>query len=79
MNHRTYVVIPAATVESVDFEKVMETSESTLRWSVDGTQTFVKYEGATPDFLEGLGLTERNHDEIRALLATSEWSDPDPG
>jgi hypothetical protein len=76
MNHRTYVVIPAATVESVDFEKVMETSEDTLRWSVDGTKTFVKYEGERPDFLEG--LTSYNHDEIRALLATSEWSDPDP-
>jgi hypothetical protein len=56
----------------------METSESTLRWNLADppTHTFVKYEGATPDFLEG--LTAYNHDEIRTLLATSEWSEPDP-
>ena len=89
MNHRTYVVIPRSVIlpdldPDLDpdevpenrFEKVMETSESTLRWSVDGTKTFVKFVGDTPDFLAG--LTSRNHDEIRTLLATSEWSNPDP-
>ena len=76
MNHRTYVVIQAEDVSTVNFDEVLENSESTLRWSVDGTQTFVKYEGERPDFLEG--LTSYNHDEIRTLLATSEWSNPDP-
>ena len=78
MNHRTYVVIPAATVESVKFDEVLETSEETLRWNLADppTHTFVKFVGDTPDFLEG--LTSYNHDEIRTLLASSEWSEPDP-
>ena len=76
MNHRTYVIIDAADVEEVDFDEVLETSEDTLRWSVDESQTFVKFEGATPDFLEGKTL--RNHAEIRAILATPEWTNPDP-
>ena len=50
---RTYVIINASDVPQVDFAEVLETSEDTLRWSVDGTQTFVKFEGATPDFLVG--------------------------
>jgi len=74
MNHRTYVIIDAADVPQVDIDEVLETSEDTLRWSVDESQTFVKFEGATPDFLEGKTL--RNHAEIRAILATPEWTNP---
>ena len=76
MNLRTYVIIDAADVPQVDFSVCLETSEDTLRWSVDHTKTFVKFEGATPDFLEGKTL--RNHAEIRAVLRTPEWTNPDP-
>ena len=76
MNNRTYVIIDSSLVESEDFDfsQVMETSASTLRFSVDGTKTFVKFVGEVPSFLEGLTL--RNHDEIRAVLATPEWQAP---
>jgi len=76
MNNRTYVIIDSSLVESEDFDfsLVMETSASTLRYSVDGTKTFVKFVGEVPSFLEGLTL--RNHDEIRAVLATEEWQAP---
>ena len=76
MNNRTYVIIDSSLVESEDFDfsQVLETSASTLRYSVDGTKTFVKFVGEVPSFLEGLTL--RNHDEIRAVLATPEWQAP---
>ena len=76
MNNRTYVIIDSSLVESEDFDfsQVMETSASTLRYSVDGTKTFVKFVGEVPSFLEG--LTTYNHDEIRAVLATEEWQAP---
>tara|TARA_R110002020_G_scaffold19370_2_gene67109 strand:- start:77 stop:319 length:243 start_codon:yes stop_codon:yes gene_type:complete len=76
MNNRTYVIIDSSLVESEDFDfsQVLETSASTLRFSVDGTKTFVKFVGEVPSFLEGLTL--RNHDEIRAVLATPEWQAP---
>ena len=73
MNDRSYVVINASEVASVDFDLVMEGAD-TLRYSVDGTKTFVKFVGDVPSFLEGLTL--RNHDEIRAVLATPEWQAP---
>ena len=56
----------------VDFSQVMETSKSTLRYSVDGTKTFVKYEGVQPEFL--VGKQEYTHPEILAILATEEWT-----
>ena len=47
-DHRHYVVISADDVPLIDFSQVMETSADTLRFSVDGTLTFVKYEGDMP-------------------------------
>ena len=73
---RTYVIIDADDVSSVDFSQVFETSAQTLRFSLDESQTFVKFEGSTPDFLAG--KTQYTHSEILAILATSEWSSPLP-
>ena len=72
--NRKYVIINTDEVSSVDFSQVEETSENTLRYSVDGSQTFVKFEGDTPSFLEG--KQEYTHSEILAILATDEWTDP---
>ena len=72
---RTFVILDASEVGNVDFNKVMQTSADTLRYSLDGTKTFVKFEGDTPSFLEG--KTQYTHSEILAELATPEWTDPD--
>lgn len=42
--NRRWLVIPADQVANVDFNQVLESSADSLRYSVDGTQTFVKYE-----------------------------------
>jgi len=42
--NRRWLVIPASEVENVNFSQVLESSADSLRYSVDGTQTFVKYE-----------------------------------
>ena len=75
MNNRTYVIINSSDVSSVNFNEVVEDSADTLRYSVDGTKTFVKFEGDTPTFLDG--LTQYTHSEILAELATPEWTDLD--
>ena len=71
---RKYVIINASDVSSIDFDQVMERSADTLRYSLDGSKTFVKFEGATPDFLEG--KTQYTHSQILTILATDEWTDP---
>jgi len=75
-NSHTYVIIDASEVSSVDFEQVINTSADMLRYSVDGTKTFVKYEGTQPSFLSG--KQEYTHSEILAILATDEWSSDEP-
>jgi len=63
---RTYVIIEASEVSSIDFSKVLETSANTLRYNNDGTKTFVKYTGEQPSFLNG--KTTYTESEIKAIL-----------
>ena len=72
---KTYVILDASDASSIDFDQVFETSADTLRYSVDGSQTFVKFEGTTPDFLDG--KTQYTHSEILTILAGPEWNPPD--
>ena len=74
---RNYVIIDASEVSSVDFDQVLETSAETLRYNLAGTQTFVKFEGDTPSFLEG--KTANTHSEMLEILAGEEWTDPNAG
>lgn len=71
---RKYVIIDQSDVSSVSFGQVMETSADTLRYNVAGSQTFVKFEGETPSFLDG--KTQYSRDEILTILATDAWTDP---
>lgn len=69
---RTYVIIDSPEVDSIDFDQVAETSADTLRYSLDGTKTFVKYEGDQPSFLSG--KQEYTHEEILTILSGAEWT-----
>ena len=71
---RNYVIIDTSEVSSVDFNQVLETSSSTLRYSLDGSQTFVKFEGDTPSFLEG--KPTHTLSEMHTILDGEEWTDP---
>ena len=76
---RNYLVIQASDIGSIDFAEVCETSAETLRYSVDNTKTFVKWDGDQPAFVASLTGTEGpyTNEEIRAILATDAWTDPD--
>ena len=70
---RKYVIISASDVSSVNFDQVLETSANTLRYSIDNSQTFVKFEGDTPSFLDG--KTQYSHSEILTILRGSDWTE----
>ena len=69
---RTYVIIDASEITNVDFDKVLETSADTLRYSVDGSKVLLQYEGTQPFFL--LGKTEYTQEEILSILSSPEWT-----
>jgi hypothetical protein len=74
----TYITINTDELSLVDFNQVMETSIDTVRLSVDGLQTVLKWEGAEPSFVSTLSSYEGpyTHEEILAIMATPEWTSP---
>ena len=42
--NRRWLVIPTTITGSIDFSQVLQDSTGSLRLSIDGTQTFIKYE-----------------------------------
>ena len=74
----TYITINTDELSLVDFSEVMETSEDTVRLSVDGLETVLKWEGAEPAFVSTLSSYEGpyTHEEILVIMATPEWTEP---
>jgi uncharacterized protein YllA (UPF0747 family) len=73
---RKYTIISKDDVASIDFDQVLEGNESHLHYSLDGSKTLVKYRDGQPSFL--WSKTEYTHEEILEVLATDEWTPPDP-
>jgi hypothetical protein len=48
-SNRNFLIFPVTELPKVDFSQVCETSEETVRKSVDGTKTFVKWDQAPFD------------------------------
>jgi hypothetical protein len=79
--NREFMIFNVSELDQIDFTQVLETSIDTVRKSVDQTKTFVKWDGETiPSSVEGLTTKEGpyTYDEILAILATPEWTDPNP-
>ena len=76
--NRSYLIFSVAELSKVDFSLVGETSANTVRKSVDGTKTFVKWEGEAPAFVADIVGAEGpySHEEILTILATEEWTAP---
>lgn len=77
-DNRHYVIFDLTEVDTIDFSEVMETSADTIRKNVANTQSFVKYETDMPASVAALTTKsqEYTHEEILAIMATPEWTDP---
>ena len=79
--NREFMIFNVLELPNIDFTQVLETSIDTVRKSVDQTKTFVKWDGITiPSSVDSLTTKEGpyTYDEILAILATPEWTDPNP-
>jgi hypothetical protein len=79
-DNREFMIFSVTELDQIDFTQVCETSIDTVRKSVDGLKTFVKWDGPTPDCVANLVTKEGpyTYEEILAILATPEWTDPNP-
>ena len=76
----TYITLEMSEIALVDFSQILETSEETLRLSIDGLETVIKWQGAEPSFVSTLSSYEGpyTHEEILVIMATPEWTNPMP-
>jgi hypothetical protein len=80
-DHREFMIFNVSELNQINFEEVLETSAETVRKSVDETKTFVKWDGIViPECINNLTTKEGpyTYDEILVILATDEWTDPNP-
>jgi hypothetical protein len=74
--NREFMIFNVSELPLIDFTQVHETSQDTVRRSVDATLTFVKWDGATPSSVEALTTKQGpyTYEEILTILSTPEWS-----
>ena len=79
-DNRRFVIFDITEMPQIDFNQVYETDPETMRISVDGTKTFVKYDLPEPSSVAGLTTKsqEYTYEEILAILNTEEWTPPYP-
>ena len=77
-DNREFMIFNVSELDQIDFTMVLETSADTVRRSVNGEKTFVKWDGAIPECIVNLTTKEGpyTYEEILAILATPEWTDP---
>lgn len=71
-----YVIFDFSEADKINFNEVKEDSIDTLRKSVDGIKTFVKYEGVMPESVSDLLSKSREYYnfEFLEILSTEEWT-----
>jgi hypothetical protein len=79
--NRKFMIFNMSELPMIDFTQVCETSQDTLRFSVDGTKTFVKWDSIEiPSSVDSLTTKEGlyTYEEMLTILSTPEWTNPNP-
>ena len=77
-NAETYATISIDDLPLIDFSQVGETSELTIRKSLDLTQFIIKW-NTEPTFVSDGSVTPieyMTHEQALALMQTVEWTEP---
>lgn len=81
-NHKTYAVINLSDIGLIDFTQVNETSEHTIRKSLNNTEFVIKWnEGKEPAFITDgsvIPVEAYDHHAILELMETAEWNEQIP-
>jgi hypothetical protein len=78
--NRQFMIFNVSELDNIDFNEVLETSKGTVRKSIDGTKTFVKWEGNIPSSVQSLTTKEGpyTYNEILTILEGLEWASNEP-
>ena len=73
---KIFAIFSTSELYKINFEEVLETSIETVRKSIDGAKTFVKWYGNTPNSVLQLTTIEGFYtlEQILEIVKTSEWN-----
>tara|TARA_R110002020_G_scaffold54872_5_gene152640 strand:+ start:134 stop:394 length:261 start_codon:yes stop_codon:yes gene_type:complete len=75
---REYIILESSDIDNINFDEIIESSVSSLRYSRDKDYFIVKFEGNTPGFLKD--KEKYTHYEIKEILdnVNGIWYIPPP-
>ena len=74
--NRQFAIFSTSELDQINFSEVLETSAETVRKSVDGTKTFVKWDSETPPpSVQALTTIQGyyTYEEMLDILSGEEW------
>jgi hypothetical protein len=79
--NRKFMIFNVTELNQIDFSQVEETSNDTIRRSINGTKTFVKWDSeGIPSSVSSLTTKQGPYtlEDMLDILKTSEWTNPNP-
>jgi hypothetical protein len=76
-DNRQFAIFSTTELPLINFSEVLETSQDTVRTSVDGSLTFVKWDGEEPPAsVQALTTIQGyyTYEEMLEILSSLEWS-----
>jgi len=76
-SQRNFMILNVLEVDSLDFKEILETSPESLRKSINGDKTFVKWQGEKiPNSVSNLmsKTGPYSYEEMIPILSSREWS-----
>ena len=81
-NNKTYAIINITDLSLIDFSQIDETSEDTIRKSLDNSQFVIKWEnGNIPSFISDssvIPVGKYDHHSALELMHSIVWQEPLP-
>lgn len=78
MNDKMYIVMNSSEIGKINFTQIDESSEETLRKSLNLSKTLIKWSGEQPEFISTLSeyAGPYDHASILTVLSGTEWTNP---
>lgn len=75
-NPMYYVILNVSELNKINFDEIFNNSDEDLRYSLDGTKTFLRFRGDTPSCVESLETKSEIYttEQINNILHTQEWN-----
>ncbi len=75
-NPMFYVIFDVSELNKINFNEIFNNEDEELRYSIDGSKTFIKFRGQIPLCVQNLETKSEiySSDEINDILHTQEWN-----